>query len=242
MSEFKTEDLGNGFQHHGVASPISNHRGTVATVDGEGCNVVLLWLFDHRGGYALLMIDAETGESEEFPMPFPQKGDCPFTSILSSRNRFYTHFNEYFTEFDPEKRSFTFSDQTVPRMAMGMTEDDDGGIWAGSEATMGPAAVFAAGALKIVVATHATYDWADEQFRSMQLELRIAKFIVVKNPMNYRFGYAGIAKAAFILDTPGPTPASVRGLQYEHMQRPYFPVDTEIPGLQPTVLRGLRRR
>ena len=118
----------------------------------------------------------------------------------------------------------------------------DGGIWAGSEATMGPAAVFAAGALKIVVATHATYDWADEQFRSMQLEPRTAKFIVVKNPMNYRFGYAGIAKAAFILDTPGPTPASVRGLQYEHMQRPYFPVDTEIPGLQPTVLRGLRRR
>ncbi|MBQ41176.1 MAG: hypothetical protein CME15_01840 [Gemmatimonadetes bacterium] len=130
MSEFKTEDLGHGFQHHGVASPISNHRGTVATVDGEGRNVVLLWLFDHRGGYALLMIDAETGESEEFPMPFPQKGDCPFTSILSSRNRFYTHFNEYFTEFDPEKRSFTFSEQTVPRMAMGMTEDDDGGIWA----------------------------------------------------------------------------------------------------------------
>ena len=107
---------------------------------------------------------------------------------------------------------------------------------------MGPAAVFAAGALKIVVATHATYDWADEQFRSMQLEPRTAKFIVVKNPMNYRFGYAGIAKAAFILDTPGPTPASVRGLQYEHMQRPYFPVDTEIPGLQPTVLRSLRRR
>ena len=130
MSEFKTEDLGHGFQHHGVASPISNHRGTVATVDGEGRNVVLLWLFDHRGGYALLMIDAETGQSEEFPMPFPQNGDCPFTSILSSRNRFYTHFNEYFTEFDPEKRSFTFSDQTVPRMAMGMTEDDDGGIWA----------------------------------------------------------------------------------------------------------------
>ena len=46
-----TEDLGGGFLHHGVATPVSNHRGTVATVDGEGRNVVLVWLFDLRGGY-----------------------------------------------------------------------------------------------------------------------------------------------------------------------------------------------
>ena len=72
-----TEDLGNGFMHHGVATPVSNHRGTVATVDGEGRNVILVWLFDHRGGYALLMIDAETGASNEYPVPFPPGGDCP---------------------------------------------------------------------------------------------------------------------------------------------------------------------
>ncbi len=71
-------DLGNGFQLHGVATPVSNHRGTVATVDGDGRNVVLVWLFDYRGGYALLLIDAETGKSEEFPVPFPPGGDCPY--------------------------------------------------------------------------------------------------------------------------------------------------------------------
>ena len=69
-----TDDLGNGFFHHGVATPVSNRRGTVATVDGEGRNVVLVWLFDHRGGYALLMLDAETGDSEQIPMPFPPGG------------------------------------------------------------------------------------------------------------------------------------------------------------------------
>ena len=79
-----TEDLGNGFLHHGVATPVSNHRGTVATVDGQGRNVVLVWLFDHRGGYALLSIDAETGKSKEYPTPFPPGGDCPYASILSS--------------------------------------------------------------------------------------------------------------------------------------------------------------
>jgi len=123
------EDLGSGFLHHGVATPVSNHRGTAATVDGRGRNVVLVWLFDHRGGYALLLIDAETGRSEEYPMPFPPGGDCPFASLLSSRNRFYTHFNSHFVEFDPGKRAFTFHHKTSPRMAMGMTEDDNGVIW-----------------------------------------------------------------------------------------------------------------
>lgn len=123
------EDLGNGFMHHGVATPVSNHRGTVATVDGDGRDVVLVWLFDHRGGYALLMIDALTGKSEEFAMPFDPGGDCPYSSILSSKNKFYTHFNSHFCEFDPVKRAFTFVSKTAPQMTMGMTEDDRGVIW-----------------------------------------------------------------------------------------------------------------
>ncbi|MFC1526054.1 hypothetical protein ACFL6X_04495 [Candidatus Latescibacterota bacterium] len=127
-----SQDLGNGFCDHGVVTPISNHRGTVATVDGEGRNVVLLWLYDHRGGYALLMIDAESGEAEQFPMPYDWGGDGPFASVLSSRNRFYTHFGSHFVEFDPVARAFTFHHQTVPRMAMSMTEDDGGRIWSGT--------------------------------------------------------------------------------------------------------------
>lgn len=124
-----TETLDNGFYHHGVATPVSNHRGTVATVDGEGRDAVLVWLFDHRGGYALLMIDAATGKSEQIPMPFNPGGDCPYASILSSKNKFYTHFNGRFVEFDPVKRAFTLTAQTVPQMAMSMTEDDNGVIW-----------------------------------------------------------------------------------------------------------------
>lgn len=124
-----TEDLGNGFQHHGVATPVSNHRGIVATVDGEGRNVLLVWLYDHRGGYALLLIDAETGKAEQFPMPFPPGGDGPFASILSSANKFYTHFNSHICEFDPVKRAFTFHHKTKPQMAMSMTADDAGWVY-----------------------------------------------------------------------------------------------------------------
>ena len=43
-----TQSLGNGFFHHGVATATSNHRGIVTTTDGEGRNVVLVWLFDPR--------------------------------------------------------------------------------------------------------------------------------------------------------------------------------------------------
>lgn len=124
-----TDDLGNGFRHHGVATPVSNHRGTVATHDGTGRNIVLIWLFDHRGGYALLEIDAQTGATRQVDMPFDPGRDCPFASILSSRNRFYTHFNNHFCEYDPAAGRFTFCSETVPQMAMGMTEDDDGCIW-----------------------------------------------------------------------------------------------------------------
>lgn len=127
------DDMGRGFRHHGVATPVSNHRGTVATDDGDGKgggrNIVLIWLFDHRGGYALLEVDAASGATRQVPMPFDPGGDCPFASILSSRNRFYTHFNNHFCEYDPAKGEFTFCSETVPQMAMGMTEDDAGRIW-----------------------------------------------------------------------------------------------------------------
>ncbi|MHB0936457.1 MAG: NHL repeat-containing protein [Armatimonadota bacterium] len=129
MNTTDKRNPGNGFIDHGVATPISNHRGIVATVDGDGRDVALVWLFDHRGGYALLMVDADTGQSHEIPVPFPCGGDCPYASILSSRNLFYSHYNGYFVEFDTAQRAFTFVQHTFPQMAMGMTEDDRGRIW-----------------------------------------------------------------------------------------------------------------
>jgi len=130
VSVLSAKDLDKAFLDHGIAAPISNSRGVVATVDGEGENVVLVWLFDYRGGYALLMIDAMTGKSEQFPIPFPPNGDGPYASLLSSLNKYYTHFNNHFIEFDVAKRAFTFYRQTtIPQTAMSMTEDDNGVIW-----------------------------------------------------------------------------------------------------------------
>ncbi|MGJ7029654.1 hypothetical protein [Niabella hirudinis] len=123
------QDLGKGFYDYGVACPESSDRGVVATTGPGGKNVVLAWLFDHRGGYGLLSIDAASGTTRQVDLPF-SPGDAPYASILSSGNKFYGYFNRNFAEFDPVRNEFTFSKKGPDLTAMAFTEDDKGVIWA----------------------------------------------------------------------------------------------------------------
>jgi len=111
-----------------------------------------------------------------------------------------------------------------------------GGIYEGQTGQMGPSAVLEIGSIQVLITTYATYDWADEQFRSMKLPIEQAKFIVVKNPMNFRVGYAGRYRNFYILDTSGSTPGTVRDVRFKNLKRPYFPADSDIVGFQPTVV------
>ena len=112
-----------------------------------------------------------------------------------------------------------------------------GGQWEGMRAEMGPTAVFSIGKARVLITSRATYDWSDEQYRSVGLEATAAKFVVAKNPMNYRLAYGAVAKETYVLNTPGPTPATVRHLEFKKLERPFFPADHDIPGLQPTILK-----
>lgn len=100
-----------------------------------------------------------------------------------------------------------------------------GGIWDGQPGRMGPSARFAVGGIQIAIASHATYEWLGEQYDLLGMDARTARFVVVKNPMNYRMAFAPIAKACFLLDTPGPTPPTLKNVRYRNVQRPYFPAD-----------------
>lgn len=111
-----------------------------------------------------------------------------------------------------------------------------GGQWEGHREDMGPSAVFAIGSVRVLIMSRATYDWADEQFRAAELKPEQAKFVVAKNPMNYRLAYGSIAAAVFVLDTPGPTPPTLKHHTFEKLARPFFPADDEIENLEPTVL------
>ncbi|MEO6908475.1 MAG: M81 family metallopeptidase [Abditibacteriaceae bacterium] len=110
-----------------------------------------------------------------------------------------------------------------------------GGFWKGIEGQMGRSALFQVGAIQVLITTNATYEWADEQFAALGMDVSQAKFVVVKNPMNYQIGYAKISKAAFILDTPGPTPATLKNAGHKRVARPYFPRDADIESLIPEI-------
>ena len=110
-----------------------------------------------------------------------------------------------------------------------------GGVFGGTRTSMGLSVVLAIGNIQVLIMSKPTYDWADEQYRTAGLDIPRAKFIGVKNPMNFRFAYEGVAKADFILNTPGVTPPTVKNLTYKRMMRPFFPLDEDIPDLQPTV-------
>lgn len=105
-----------------------------------------------------------------------------------------------------------------------------GGIWDGQVGRMGPSARLQVGAVEIALASHATYEWCGEQYDLLGMDARRAKFVVVKNPMNYRMAYGPIARAMFLLDTPGPTPPTLKNVRYRNVGRPYFPADSEIEG------------
>jgi microcystin degradation protein MlrC len=110
-----------------------------------------------------------------------------------------------------------------------------GGIWDGVVGEMGPTAVLAIDAVRVLVASHATYDWADEQWLAVDIDPRQCKFVVAKNPMNFHNVYDHEAAAVFIVDTPGPTPATIAQHPLQRMRRPYFPADDDIAELEPTV-------
>jgi microcystin degradation protein MlrC len=110
-----------------------------------------------------------------------------------------------------------------------------GGILGGVEVTMGPSAVLAVGSLRLLVTSVPTYEWADDQYRAVGLVPGSAKFVGVKNMMNFRFGYAGVMRGHFVLDLPGPTPPDMRLLPFERVSRPIFPLDRELADPEPVI-------
>jgi len=116
-----------------------------------------------------------------------------------------------------------------------------GGIWDGRSGCMGPTAVVRIGPIQIVVSSNATYDWMTEQFDLLGLDIAACKFVVAKNPMNYQQAYAGLMKAAFILDTPGSTPANTNALTYTGMAADWFPKKTSLTIDKPTVFVSRQR-
>jgi len=117
-----------GMIDHGVAVPMSRARGVAATADGNGNQVILIWLAD-RGCRNLLMVDANTGKGEIYSLQIPYR-DSPYAMLLSRKNRFYSLFADHLVEFDPSQGSISFFGKGAGGAAMAITEDQQGIIWA----------------------------------------------------------------------------------------------------------------
>ena len=100
----------------------------------------------------------------------------------------------------------------------------DGGFLGGVTASMGQSAVLAVGNTRVLVASYGSYEWGFEPYAAAGLDVRTAKIVSVKNPMNYRLTYP-FAKRAFVLATKGPATPNLRSLTWRKLRRPFYPLD-----------------
>lgn len=103
---------------------------------------------------------------------------------------------------------------------------------AGVEFRMGRAAVVEVGPIAVLVTERPAFTVDPAFYRSVGLEPREAKIVVVKSPLQFRDGYGGFARACWVVDTPGPSTARLERLRWERLTRPLYPFDD---GFEPDI-------
>jgi microcystin degradation protein MlrC len=98
---------------------------------------------------------------------------------------------------------------------------------AGVEFQMGRAAVLEVGRIALLVTERPAFTFDPALYRSVGLEPRHAKIVVVKSPLQFRDGYGPIARGCWVVDTPGPSTARLERLEWRHRSRPLFPFEDD---------------
>lgn len=112
---------------------------------------------------------------------------------------------------------------------------------AGVEFQMGRAAVIEVGRIAVLVTERPAFTFDPALYRSVGLEPRDAKIVVVKSPLQFRDGYGPIARACWVVDTPGPSTARLERLEWHHRSKPLFPFDDDFePEIRAVVGPGRR--
>jgi microcystin degradation protein MlrC len=102
-----------------------------------------------------------------------------------------------------------------------------GEIANGQEAEMGLAGIFEIGSLKLVVHERPVFTHDPALYRSMGLEPKQAKIVVVKTPTQFRACYEPFAHKIYEIDTPGVCTTNLRQLDFQRIPRPMFPFDSD---------------
>lgn len=124
------------FTNHGIAAPVAELRGAAALQDAAGRNIIILVPLDQSARGFLLVVDVDSGETQQcfYPEGVPLAG--AFASLLSTNGKFYTGEAGYLLEFDPTTREFTFSgkphEESGHFVGRSIIDGPDGLIWIGT--------------------------------------------------------------------------------------------------------------
>lgn len=90
---------------------------------------------------------------------------------------------------------------------------------------MGPTAVLAIGAIRLLVRSHPSTEWDTAMYLSQGLDPRQASLVFVKSPSHFRATFGPLAARILLADTPGPTCGDMRCIPFRHVTRPLYPLD-----------------
>jgi hypothetical protein len=120
---------------HGAPAQVSECRGAIAALDGEGKPIVLALavdMFEGRARTSLLVIDATTGQTTQHWHPKRQaSNDNSYHLMLTKAGRFYATIGSMLLEFDPDRREWLSAQTIEGGTAMSFAEGPDGMVYAG---------------------------------------------------------------------------------------------------------------
>ena len=90
---------------------------------------------------------------------------------------------------------------------------------------MGPCAVIALGAIRLLLRSAPSMEWDTGMYLSQGLDPRQAALVFVKSPSHFRVAFGPLARRILVADTPGPTAANMRRIPFTKVTRPLFPLD-----------------
>jgi len=93
---------------------------------------------------------------------------------------------------------------------------------------MGRTAVLEVGNINIVLCEKRAPGHDPALYRSVGLEPKDAKIVVVKSPMSFRAAYEPFAKKIIIVHGPGAASPYLETFEYRNLRRPIFPLDPDI--------------
>jgi microcystin degradation protein MlrC len=95
----------------------------------------------------------------------------------------------------------------------------------GARVDMQGVAVLQLGNIHLVVGRAPDGGHDPQVYRSVGLEPRDAKLVVVKSPADFRASYGPFAREIIFPDTPGPASSNLKRLDFTRAPRPLFPLD-----------------